>query len=232
MSDVQFLKCSCRQCGGHIEFPAKGAGLTVDCPHCGQKTLLAVEVASRLQAAAPPDDHAELDPTPNAPAPTPRRLGKIAVIAAVVVLLGASGFGFWFVKNRAGKDSTTGNAPAATTPPAPSDPSADIASPAGTPPAAASTPKSLDDFKIVNVTLEKGKGTSLVHAVGALKNASDHQRFGIKLELDLLDDQGNKVGTAKDYRAVLEPREAWRFRALVLDNRATSARFASVEEDQ
>jgi hypothetical protein len=65
-----------------------------------------------------------------------------------------------------------------------------------------------------------------------LRNDSDHQRFGIRIEIEVIDSVGNKVGTAKDYRAVLEPRQTWRFRALVLDKRAAAARLVSVDEDQ
>ena len=58
------------------------------------------------------------------------------------------------------------------------------------------------------------------------------KRFGIKIELDVLDGKSERVGVAKDYRSTLEPRQQWRFRALVLDNRAASAQVASIEEDQ
>jgi hypothetical protein len=34
------IKCSCQNCGGHLEFDSEGVGLTVDCPHCGMKTQL------------------------------------------------------------------------------------------------------------------------------------------------------------------------------------------------
>src|SRR5262249_41882433 len=40
MDQSGFLKCSCQKCGGHIEFPAEGAGLTIPCPHCGAQTAL------------------------------------------------------------------------------------------------------------------------------------------------------------------------------------------------
>src|SRR5262245_58313843 len=40
MSDTKFLKCTCAQCGGHIEFPAEGIGMKIPCPHCGWETEL------------------------------------------------------------------------------------------------------------------------------------------------------------------------------------------------
>jgi hypothetical protein len=155
-----------------------------------------------------------------------------------ILLIGIGGFGFWFYQKHRGKIAAPSISSSNPANPAPMVPVMAGESPAETasaPPATTATttaPKSIDDFKIGPIALEKGKGTGLVYAVGVLRNGSEHQRFGIKLELELSDANGNKVGTAKDYRAVLEPRQEWRFRALILDNRATSARLASVEEDQ
>jgi len=87
-------------------------------------------------------------------------------------------------------------------------------------------------FRVSAITLEKTPGSSLVYAVGTLTNPSDRQRFGVKVELDLLDSAGQKVGTTKDYQQVIEPKGQWRFRALVVGSKAASARLASVMEDQ
>jgi len=100
----------------------------------------------------------------------------------------------------------------------------------------AATPKttflSTNRLTIGVITLEKAKNSSVVYALGQIKNESDDQRFGLKIELDLLDGSGSKIGTATDYLAILEPRKDWHFRALVLETRAVSARFASIKEDQ
>ena len=93
-------------------------------------------------------------------------------------------------------------------------------------------PKSTDDFKIGAITLEKAKGSSLIYALGTLRNESEHQRFGVKLEFELMDARGAVIGAAKDYRAVIEPRQEWRFRALVLDAKAVTARVSSIREDE
>lgn len=52
MSATKFLKCSCRHCGGRIEYPAEAAGLTLDCPHCAAQTELIVEVPE-IEASRP-----------------------------------------------------------------------------------------------------------------------------------------------------------------------------------
>src|SRR5579871_5566168 len=46
MSDSTYLKCSCAQCGGHIEFPSEALGTDANCPHCGN--------AIRLEASPSP----------------------------------------------------------------------------------------------------------------------------------------------------------------------------------
>ena len=81
------------------------------------------------------------------------------------------------------------------------------------------------------VTIEKVPGGSLVYAVGTLTNASPRQRFGVRVELDLLDANGQKIGTASDYQGVMEPNSQWQFKALVVDPKPTvSARIAGIKE--
>src|SRR2546427_3556561 len=43
MNEELLAKCSCSQCGNHIEFPLEGTGALVACPHCGQQTQLTLE---------------------------------------------------------------------------------------------------------------------------------------------------------------------------------------------
>lgn len=119
-------------------------------------------------------------------------------------------------------------APPSTTPSAPP-------APAMTPPVVPKGPKLIGDLKITQVALDQpkgAKGSRLVYVTGVLKNDSDHQRFGVRVELDLLDAATNKVGTATDYRQMLEPRATWQFRALVTDRRATATKLAGVKEDE
>jgi hypothetical protein len=104
-----------------------------------------------------------------------------------------------------------------------------------TPPVVPKGPKLLGDLKVTQVALDQpkgAKGSRLVYVTGVLKNDSDHQRFGVRVELDLLDATTNKVGTATDYRQMLEPRATWQFRALVTDRRTVGARLAGVREDE
>ncbi|MDB6017913.1 MAG: hypothetical protein JWR19_2402 [Pedosphaera sp.] len=102
------------------------------------------------------------------------------------------------------------------------------------PPVAATAvklPKDLSDLKVGDIQLEKTKGSSLVYAVGTLKNESEYQRFGIRIKLDLLNGEGVKLGTAQDYMEVLEPHGSWRFRAMVTDSKAVSAKLDTLKEE-
>jgi hypothetical protein len=52
------------------------------------------------------------------------------------------------------------------------------------------------------------------------------------VELELLDAEGNQVGRATDYQQVVEPNGEWKFRALVMEKRATAARVMGILEDK
>ena len=92
----------------------------------------------------------------------------------------------------------------------------------------------IKDLKIANVKIEATKGSSLIYVVGTVRNASDHQRFGVRVEFDLFDRAGNKIVTppSSDYKQIMEPREEWSFRAIVLDPKAASAKLAKIKEDE
>src|SRR5262245_1256992 len=46
MNEELLAKCSCSQCGNHIQFPIDAANAVVDCPHCNQKTQLTLDAPS------------------------------------------------------------------------------------------------------------------------------------------------------------------------------------------
>jgi hypothetical protein len=103
------------------------------------------------------------------------------------------------------------------------------AAPTETPP----RPKAADDLKVTGpVSVDKAQGSRLSYAIGILKNDSEHQRFGVKVELALFDSAGKKLPTtANDYVQTLAPKEERKFRALVLEPKAVSAKVLSIKED-
>ncbi len=53
MNEELYAKCSCLECGTHIEFPVNAAGMSVDCPNCKQQTLLSLDAAPSLGSKKP-----------------------------------------------------------------------------------------------------------------------------------------------------------------------------------
>jgi hypothetical protein len=208
MSDIGYLKGQCENCGGHLEFPAAGTGLKIDCPHCGVQTTLTNN---------PPVEAARTEDFPAGPK------SKFSVVGGSIILIlimaAAGGAFYWFKKPESDPPGLLPTAPPATTP-------AEIPTPA--PP----SPATNDLLVAGPVTLQKTDGSALVYAVGTVKNNSDRQRFGVKIELDLLDAQDNKIGTTSDYIAILEPHKNWQFRALLAQPKAVKANAVEIEEQK
>jgi hypothetical protein len=206
MNRTKYLKGSCQHCGGRLEFLADHIGMTVPCPHCKQET--------ELLLSAPPEE-----PT------LPRRTLIWTGIAVVVLGLGFGGALIALKRAQRWAESQKKHATAE------SVPAVEVSTNSPTPEAAQTS--SADSLAVSGVTLEKTPGSSLVYAVGTLKNSSTRQRFGIKVELELRDASDKAVGIASDYRQVLEPGAEWKFKALVVDSKtAVSAKVSSIREDQ
>ncbi|HEX3798729.1 MAG TPA: FxLYD domain-containing protein [Verrucomicrobiae bacterium] len=222
MGEIVHAKCACKECGNHIEFPAYAARTTVPCPHCGQWTEL-----------IPPEAE-----------PEPKRVDftMITLIAcAVLVIIGAI---WWHHRPKPVVDENAPPQVTRITPvpiPAKSPPAvtAPIVPPVNVvtqavvqAPVKPTRPKSPDDLKAGAVELQKTPGSSLIYAIGAVKNDSDYQRFGVKIELELLNKKGEKIGDTQDYKDIIEPRQEWQFHALVPDKRTASAKITSLKEQE
>ncbi len=196
MSDPEYLKGSCQQCGEHLEFPAGAVGEPIQCPHCGEQTQLEADAGTV--------------PGPSGP--------KVRIIAgAVLICLMLAGAAMVFYAGKLRK------APA---------PTASPTTATATNPVVAAGTSGLNDFQISPITLKKAENGGLVHAVGTVKNVTDRQRFGVKITLDVLDAHDEKIGQASDYAAILEPHQAWLFRALLTEPQAITAKPAKIEEQQ
>jgi|SRR5579862_393801 len=204
MNRTKYLKGECQHCAGHLEFLADHIGMTVPCPHCGQETEL-------------------LLPQPPEQSSIPRRAIIWTVVAVVVLGLGLMAALIALQRAQKWAEDQKRQNTVVMASKAPSN----------------SLPQSPDTNSTANaelqaseVSLEKAPGTSLVYAVGTIKNNSARQRFGVKVELDLSDATGQKTGTATDYHQVLDPGAEWQFKALVVDSKTKSAKVASIHEDQ
>ena len=212
MNQPKYLKRPCLSCGESIEFPSDGVGQTITCPHCGQATALSNAPSAETLTEV------EVETSPQKPK------GKFSWLVVIAIVIAAGGAAGFILKtrssNRAPEDSSDGTK------------TIEHSATTNTIPAAATGVRSIDDLRVGTITLEKAKGSSLVYAVGVLRNNSDLQRFGVTIELALSDARGNPAGTAKDYRSVIEPRQEWSYRALVLDSKAVSARISEIREEE
>lgn len=206
MNRTKYLKGACQHCGGHIEYPAEHIGMTVACPHCQQET--------ELLLLAPP-----------AEATVPRRALVWTAIAVVTLGLGLGGA---LVALKRAQRWAEQQKRAAATPAA-----APVAEAQTNAPAVGEETNSpaSDGLTASTVSLEKTPGSSLVYAVGTLKNTTSRRRFGVKVELELSDAAGQKLGTASDYRQVLDPGAQWQFKALVMESKTAAASIAAIKED-
>lgn len=92
-----------------------------------------------------------------------------------------------------------------------------------------------NNFAVSGLNIERPRGTKgskLTYVTGLMQNSSTAKRFGVRVELYLLDRSGRQVAIATDYTPVIEPNGSWRFRALVLDQRAVSARIKEIKENE
>ncbi|HEU0011778.1 MAG TPA: FxLYD domain-containing protein [Verrucomicrobiae bacterium] len=240
------LKIHCPHCGQETLLSESAETLAADVP------LPPPEVGTGSSApplgstlASPVVPQASLADAAACPQCGHGKKSRLLAGAISLVVLAALAGGAWYFM--AGPGSKKAEAPVAksaltnraTDPSTPTNPATNP--PSGKPmepgiPVAAEPkrPKSIDDLKPGTVTLEKAKSGSLVHAVGTIKNTSDQQRFGVRVELELTDANGKPAGKASDYTQVIEPRQEWRFRALVLDPkgaRAVAGKVSSIKED-
>jgi hypothetical protein len=87
-------------------------------------------------------------------------------------------------------------------------------------------------FRASPIQLEKVAGSSLIYAMGTLTNETDQRRFGVRVEIEVCDNAGKKIGLAKDYQQVIEPHGQWGFKALVNEAQAVSAKLADITEEK
>ncbi len=187
-----------------------------DCQHCGQAIEFCAESAgmtadcphcgqpTELRLAVPPDNES----------PTPTKAIRYTIIA-VFILVGGLVTTVVVLKRAEALSARQKEA------------QAKASAQTATPPANPFAPLG---FSVSPVTLATNPSGAIVHAVGKVQNLTRRPRFGVRIELELLDGTGSKVGEAKDYQSILEPDAEWPFRALVVDKRAVSAKVLTIKE--
>ena len=202
MPETKYLRCTCASCGGHIEFPADGIGMTIPCPHCACETELTLVEPEESSAHS--------------------RNVKWAITGLVILVVGMAGVsGAWVMAQKLRQKSrdlhvTIQHEPS-------SKPNSALRS-------RTTKPYVTNNFSVSELKIEKVPGSTVEYAVGTVQNQTDQQRFGVTVELDLFDAAGRRIGAAKDYRAVVEPKGEWAIRAVLLQTKVASARVMSVRE--
>ena len=189
-----------------------------ECQHCGGHLECPVESASLTTDCPHCGKQTELI------APSQKSSGsarKFVFIGFALVLLVATG-SIWLVKKSAEKKQLRLAAEA--------EAARFAVRQAAEAEARANDPVAQAGWNIAAVTFEKTPGSTVIHAIGDLQNETDRRRFGVKVHLDLVDANGQKIGAATDYQASIEPRARWRFSALVVNAKAVTAKVTAVDE--
>jgi hypothetical protein len=216
----EYLTCVCKECGNSIEFPASSARDTISCPHCGEWTEL-----------VGPEEPAEESSSIN--------LLSLALWIALPIILLVGVVVFVHHKNSSTAENkplppivkeTVKPAPPVVIAPTNGTPTNDTSDVTQAP--AKPRPKAFSDLKVSPVVIEKPKEGKLIYAMGTVTNDSDYQRFGVKVQLDLIGVQGGKIGTTQDYISILEPHKEWHFRALMTEPKAVAARVGTLKEEE
>ena len=210
--EPEYFKCACQRCGKHIEFPSNGAGVTVDCPHCGKKTVLGVATDSSPTAVK-----------------SKKSLWVATGLIAMVAVGGVGAF-LWIQKQKPKETAITAGAKPAVAAVSPLVASAATTNKALASEEPAVTAETVDDFSVGKISLQKMQGSSLVYAVGTAKNSTGRQRFGVRIELNLLDKQDRNVGVVSDYISVVEPHKDWQFKALLTHTGVAKVTVADIKE--
>ena len=202
--EPNYFKCNCQRCGGHIEFPGNGTGMTIDCPHCGKKTVLGAA----------------------GDAPVLRKSNKVLWVSVglSVILTGAVAAFVWPQKQKV----------AAAAPPAKVEAAPVVSLEKTNKPVSQPTPvaNTISDFDVSKISLQKTPGSGLVYAVGTLKNDAGRQRFGVKIVLNQLDEKGQNLGVVSDYVSVMNPQDAWQFKAVLTSPHVAKVTVAVIREQQ
>jgi hypothetical protein len=226
MDNAIHLKCACGNCGEIIKYLPGAAGQTVECPKCKQRSQLPVlspaEPLDIPRGSLPkcPDCGAPLDPHDITCAACDRRRAKFALLWGLGSALALLAVGFVALAAL--------NQPLHTKPPpAPPKPPATTILAQPVPP----PPKSLNDLRVGKFYLQQQRGSPLILAVGEVLNVSQNLHYHVRVNLDLFDAKGTRIGAVTDVNNLIRPGDRWRVLAKVADSRAVAVRLAGIREE-
>jgi hypothetical protein len=186
--------------------------LSGECQHCGGPIQFHAEHIGGVADCPHCGQSTEL----TLPAPPPDRspvpVKAIIFVTLAIVILGAGMVGINQALKRARQMQATQN-PA----PAPTQ-------------FKATGPFASQEFQASPVVVTQMPGRTIVYAVGTITNFAARPRFEVKVELDLFDESGGRLGVASDYQKLIDPGDHWDFKALVVDKRTRTAQLTAIRE--
>jgi hypothetical protein len=199
----QQLKCACVHCDEFINYSFEEAGQIAECPNCKQKSLLPPPPESANQGTRPPR------------VPSRTMSVRWVVIGAVGLLVAGALVVLPRLRHR---DPTPAAADAQTLPTVLPEPTF-------------KRPRSLNDLKIGSFSLEPLRGTDSRIVTGDIQNVSETLHRGVRVELEVRDAQGLKIGSLDAFINELAPHATWHVLARTSDPRAASVRVAGIKEE-
>jgi hypothetical protein len=235
MKETEHLNFSCIACGQTFGCPPDAAGRIVECPGCAEKNQLpppgsgpdSVETCSPDELDQPPQVpcpicRAPLNPIDNTcPACEIRHQKKLrtlvwasvsAVGLFVIVSILSVACGWFHPFARSTSDNTN------------------ISTNTVLPHPTVHRPKSLEDLKVGSFVLEKPGSDNLRFAVGDIENVSENLHLGVKVDLDVLNGHGAKIGILTHTITELRAHFIWHLLVSTSDTNAASVRFAGISE--
>jgi hypothetical protein len=203
----QQLKCVCVHCDEFIHYPVEKVGQVAECPNCKQK--------SRLPPPPEPSQPATKTPKPRQP-PVQTSPSRWIFIAVAVGLFALAAVLVPSTLRRLRPAPVDQNIPATHT---------DL------PPPVVKRARSLNDLKIGSFSLQPLPGTDSRMAAGDIQNVSETVHQGIKVELEVRDAQGLKIGTLDAFINELDAHATWHVLARTSDPRAATVRVAGIKEE-
>jgi len=183
-----------------------GPKVSQECPGCGLEVSIAAEECPGCGAMLKEKK---------------RGVPVLALIAGAVVLVLAAG-GFFLLKKKSPGDTAAASDSASVEEPAKDEFSMK---------APERTVTLSGKFELLDHRIDRMPGRNLVYVTGTVTNGTPQQAFAVKITFDMKDDSGADAGQAQDQIATLPSGDAWEFRALVLDGKASQATLSSLEKD-
>src|SRR5258706_5632585 len=221
------LRCTCVHCDQFIEYSPSEIGQIAECTHCQQKSLLPPAptppppplpaTAASAQGGSP----SAAAPRRPAPRPSNRRQNPVGpnstklllIVAAAIIVIGAV---ILLPRLRHRQPDPLPVVAAESVGPLPQP--------------KIKRPKSLNDLKIGSFSLQTQRDSEVRIVFGDIHNDSETVHRDVKVDLDLHDAQGLKIGSLDAFIKELGPHAIWHVLAKTSEPRAATVRVVGLRE--